>query len=548
MAIWASSFGVVVLMIIALSGWGVYRFRETKAMTLNEFLEIRYSRRFKIFCGFLCFLSGVLNMGIFPVVGGRFIVYFCRLPLHFDLLGISISTVAVVTGFLVGISLLLAFKGGQVSLIITDFMQWAIIMFMFVAVGFATYRVVNWDDIGQSLLKQDNPKVYLDPFLPTAANKFGLFYLLMFSFRAFYNVLSWAPNTSRSQSATEAREAKMMWILSYMRQGANIGLLFGALACFAVANMPRFFDISGQMTTTLDSIANPIIRTEMAVPIFLSLILPPFIQALFVAGMISAAISTLDTYFLSWSGVLVQDVISPLSKKEISPQKRLKMLKWSVAGVAIFVYIFSLMWKPTDYIWMYFAVTASIYTGGAGAVILGALYWKKGTTAGAWSSMLTGSILAISSIFLRQAFVNSGWWPQWIDGMVLSVGSSLMAIIVFVVVSLITNKEDYDLDSLLNRTGEPKPKLPSKLKRKITIEVIISIIIGIILLVTMIAFWYNRTHDVAPQSWVTFWKWYSFIVYAYSIPIAIWFFIGGVVDLKALIVRLRRLHSESESE
>jgi SSS family solute:Na+ symporter len=329
-----------------------------------------------------------------------------------------------------------------------------------------------------------------------------------------------------------------MWILSYIRQGANVGLLFGALACFAVANMPRFFDISTQLTDTLGKIDNSLVRTEMAVPIFLSLILPPFVKALFVAGMISAAISTLDTYFLSWSGILVQDVISPLSKKDISPEKRLRMLKWAVAGVALFVYAFSLWWKPTDFIWMYFAITASIYTGGAGAVILGALYWRKGTTEGAWSSMITGSSLAIGSIFIRQAFVARPWWPGWLDGMVLSVASSLVAIAVFIIVSLITHKQDYDLESLLNRDNPIEPH-PKALNKRFTIEAVVSAIVAIIVVLTIIAFWYNRTHDVDPEKWVTFWKWYTYVVYGYSIPVAIWFLLGSVKDLKTLLLKLR---------
>jgi len=42
-----------VLLIIAASGWVVYRFRETRALTIAQFLEIRYSRKFRIFSGIL---------------------------------------------------------------------------------------------------------------------------------------------------------------------------------------------------------------------------------------------------------------------------------------------------------------------------------------------------------------------------------------------------------------------------------------------------------------------------------------------------------------
>ena len=64
-------------LIIALSGFVSYRFRQTRAMTIAEFLEIRYSRRFRIFMGCLAFTAGIINFGIFPAVGARFFIHYC---------------------------------------------------------------------------------------------------------------------------------------------------------------------------------------------------------------------------------------------------------------------------------------------------------------------------------------------------------------------------------------------------------------------------------------------------------------------------------------
>ena len=109
---------------IAVSGWGIFRLRETRVLTMNELLERRYSKKLRIFCGFVCFVSGVLNMGIFPVVTGRFITYFCQLPLAFEVFGVGpIPTLPLVTAVLVFVALFLCFLGGQVSLVLTDFIQ-----------------------------------------------------------------------------------------------------------------------------------------------------------------------------------------------------------------------------------------------------------------------------------------------------------------------------------------------------------------------------------------------------------------------------------------
>ena len=63
MAWWGMTMSLV-LLIITVSGWVIYRFRQTRCMTLAQFFEARYSRRFRIFAGMLCFISGLINFGI----------------------------------------------------------------------------------------------------------------------------------------------------------------------------------------------------------------------------------------------------------------------------------------------------------------------------------------------------------------------------------------------------------------------------------------------------------------------------------------------------
>jgi SSS family solute:Na+ symporter len=62
----------VILVTISVTGWVVYRFRQTRALTMAQFFEIRYSKPFRIFAGFLAFTSGLINMVIFPSVSARF--------------------------------------------------------------------------------------------------------------------------------------------------------------------------------------------------------------------------------------------------------------------------------------------------------------------------------------------------------------------------------------------------------------------------------------------------------------------------------------------
>ena len=47
---WGLSQGLIILL-IQVSGWVSYRFRQTRCLTLAEFFEKRYSRKFRIFAG-----------------------------------------------------------------------------------------------------------------------------------------------------------------------------------------------------------------------------------------------------------------------------------------------------------------------------------------------------------------------------------------------------------------------------------------------------------------------------------------------------------------
>ena len=73
---WWDAVSMPMLLLVGMSGFVFYRYRQTRAMTLGQFFEMRYSRRFRLFAGVLGFVAGLLNYGIFPAVGSKFFVYF----------------------------------------------------------------------------------------------------------------------------------------------------------------------------------------------------------------------------------------------------------------------------------------------------------------------------------------------------------------------------------------------------------------------------------------------------------------------------------------
>ena len=101
------------------------------------------------------------------------------------------------------------------------------------------------------------------------------------------------------------------------------------------------------------------------------------------------------------------DVLMPFRTTPFNKDEHLKALRYSILGVAVFIFIFSLVFDQNQEIALYFAVTFAIFAGGVGAVIIGGLYWDRGTTEGAWAAMIVGASVAVTGTIVPQ--VSDSW-------------------------------------------------------------------------------------------------------------------------------------------
>ena len=172
-------------------------------------------------------------------------------------------------------------------------------------------------------------------------------------------------------------------------------------------NHPDYQSVAESVNSSLAGLSTDTLRSQMRAPFVLSEVLPVGLLGAFAALMLAAFISTHDTYLHSWGSIFIQDVIMPFRDKPFDKDTHIKVLRYSIFGGAVFIFLFSLLFSQSQKIALYFAVTAAIFSGGCGAVIIGGLYWDRGTTAAAWTAMIVGAVIGVGGTLVKQ--ISSEW-------------------------------------------------------------------------------------------------------------------------------------------
>jgi SSS family solute:Na+ symporter len=552
----------VAILIVTVSGWVVYRFRQTRALTLAQFFEARYSRNFRVFAGLLAFLSGIINFGIFPAVGARFFIYYTGLPTQFTLFNVEISTYVVMMIGLLCVALFFVFAGGQIAVIIADFIQGVFSNAVFIILIFYFIVVLDWNQIFQALSTAPENASLINPFKTSQMEDFNFWYFLIGLIGFVYNTMSWQGTQGYNASAKSAHEAKMAQVLGNWRNyPRNLFLMFIPIVAFAVLHHPDFVPVADRVNSVLGTVESTEIQSQLRVPLVLRFLLPAGLLGGFAAVMLAAFVSTHDTYLHSWGSIFIQDVIMPFRKKPFSEKAHIRVLRWSIVGVAVFIFFFSLLFRQSQHIYLFFAITGAIFVGGSGSVIIGGLYWKRGTTAAAWSAMITGSTIAVGGIVLHQIYEDFPVNGQWFWGIAM-VGSAL----VYVLVSLLGKRKVADLDRLLHRgkyaiQGEMKviTEVPSRgwkmlgMGREFTrgdkfIYILSYAWIIAWTLIFIVGTIYNLTHPASDAIWMRFWKVYVILYLAASSLVIVWFTIGGLRDMKQMFRDLATMQRDEEDD
>jgi SSS family solute:Na+ symporter len=565
---WWDSLSMPILLLVSIFGFVVYRYRQTRAMTLGQFFEMRYSRRFRLFAGGLGFLSGILNYGIFPAVSSIFFVYFLGLPPQVHVLGAGIPTnVLIMLGYLT-CTLVMMLVGGQITLMVTDCLEGILSHLVWVLVIAAIFCVISWPQMRHLITNNPPGHSLVNPFDQNKTKDYNVWYALMVLLSMIYGTNAVQKDNSFASAARNPHESRMGVVLGWWRTMArNVLLVVLALGAMVFVRLPNF---AGHHE--LSAIADPELQSQMTVPIALRYMLPVGIKGLFCLIMVLTLMSGDASHILTWGGIFIQDVVLPLRTKPMTPKQHVMVLRLAVLGVATFAFCFSAFFHQKMDIVMWWLVTEGVFLSGGGAAIIGGLYWKKGTAAAAWASLFTGSSITLGSIVIHHYFPGLSARLDF-NGNQARFFACAASAVVYIVVALLTYREDFDMDRMLHRgkyairdDQAESATTAAQRERKLNWTRILGfdadftfwdkIVSGGIFFWSM--FWlavvgigslWNLIHPWADSVWATYW-----LVVGIILPVIVaastlvWFGIGGFVDLRQFFARLKSMKRDARDD
>ena len=648
---------------IGLTGFVTYRFRETRVMSIGQFLEMRYNRPLRIYASALRSFAELLANCLCPALAARFIIYYTGLPQTFILFGIEIHTFLILTFIMITLCVLLCCLGGTLSLLVTDTIQGFICYPLLIIFTIFIIYKFSWSEVVvTTMADRVKDQSFLNPYDIKGLRDFNMFALLVTIYSTIINRGNWL-GTGSGVAARSPHEQKMAGIMGTWR-GMFSTVMYLLLVIIVISMLnhpslakdakiirdrlseqvltevaaespelkakliadvkslpPRDHIIGGSRpqdaplshdvnldTPHLETVHKGLAGTpdaeekyqefftlyhQMMLPVTLRHILPVGMVGLFALFILLMMLSTDESRLFSAAQTITQDCIIPFMGSNLTTEKHVFIIKIVSVICGAFWFAGSFFMAQLDYVNMFVTIVCTMWIG-AGPMIIFGLYSKFGNTVGAFSSLISGMILSLGFIFLQRnwAALIYPWleannyhipvgefltacsspfepWIEWrmtphkfpINSVEINFIIMMFCLLVYIIGSLVTYHGGFNLDRMLHRgiyniDDEKQPPFKwsfHNIFRKLigitpeysTGDKIISWSVFIYSFVykflgtfVLVVIW-NAVSPWKPEWWGT----YFFVVYL-GVPLisaavtTVWFFWGGLIDLKRLFTDL----------
>jgi SSS family solute:Na+ symporter len=371
----------VTCLLVGLSGFIVVPLRRTGVMTIPAYYEQRFGRGTRILGGAIMALAGIMNMGVYLKASGLFLT---------ELTGLADPMmVHWVMAVLTAVCLAYTIIGGMVSVVITDYVQYVLLALALLGVSLFAVTQIGWEPLVETV-KTVHGAAGFDPF---DQGGFGVAYILWMVFTfGLVSCAVWPTAVARVLAAENEHVVRHLYVWSSIGFMTRF-IIPQFLGICALAWLWKLGPETGYFLADGALIQNSD-ETLKAMPRFLAWALPTGAIGLFAAGMLAAMMSTHCSYLLCWATTIVEDVVNPWMGAQLPVAKRLRLTRWMVFVVGVFLLAWSI-WYPMDQDMLdYLAVSAAIFFTGAFALLVLGLYWRGASTVGAYGALLAG-LLAI---------------------------------------------------------------------------------------------------------------------------------------------------------
>ena len=255
---------------MSLTGYCAYRFRATRSLSIGQFLEMRYSRSFRIVAASLRTLSEMLTNAIGPAIAANFFIYFLGLPHKIMIFGLALPMFALLVAVSLCLCMLVIWPGGRISLLITDAFQGLISYPIFVIIAGYIFLHFGWHDtIAPVMMDRVDGENFINPFDIEKLRDFNIFALVVTIMGSILNRASWIGNDTSNCGRTP-HEQKMAGILGTWRTlYSNLMLLLVAVMIITLMTHRNFanqaHDIRHQLSKQVaaEAVVDPAMRTRL---------------------------------------------------------------------------------------------------------------------------------------------------------------------------------------------------------------------------------------------------------------------------------------------
>ena len=276
--------------------------------------------------------------------------------------------------------------GGLKAVIYTDTFQWIVLMSGLIFIGIP----LGYISIGG---------------MPAIKETLSSDFLAMNNV-AWQTILNWAVTIipiwfvgmtlyQRIYSTRTVKEAQRAWYIAGIFEWplmAFMGVILGLFARVGFEN-GMFGYLGFEAGSNMDA--------EMGLPLFLRTILPVGLMGLMMSAYFSAIMSTADSCLMAASGNVQTDILSKFLK--LPNGKRSNLVISQITTLFIGLMALTLAWQMENVLEL-MLYSYAFMVSGLFIPVLGAFFWKRGSTIGAFWSMLTGGsttlILTILSVKL----------------------------------------------------------------------------------------------------------------------------------------------------